>query len=133
MSDETCKTRWRPYKNSRVSDIRKLLKSYYDGEEEHEELGNVFDYGLEFTYIRGNRDHYGYWCFLISWGGPSEEFRFYADREYRVYKIEFAFMDWFDCHSRKLYGNDHKVLEEFWELLVDIESARIAYEKEMDY
>lgn len=68
-----------------------------------ETLQNRFnEYGLSFEYVpRGtfNNQELGFVCFLISWGGPSEEIRFFCDEQRMPYKVEFWFLDWGDGAS----------------------------------
>jgi hypothetical protein len=61
------------------------------------ELGNFHDYGLEFSFKESTEDSEGYYCFLMSWGGGSDEIRFYEGG-----LVEYVYMDWsigtgFDC------------------------------------
>ena len=64
----------------------------------------VCDYGLGFDYVEPDtwKDQTeGYFRYQLSWGGPSEEFRFYVSpvaegQQFIPYKIEFWFMNWFD-------------------------------------
>ena len=65
------------------------------------EIGTIFDYGLSFDYCGAEDDESastpGYFRYQISWGGPSDEFRFYAEKitpyKYAVWKIEYWFLD----------------------------------------
>ena len=63
-----------------------------------EERGReMFDeYGLAFDWVPGKDGKPGYFRYQISWGGPSEEIRFYVDPTFRLYKAEFWYMDWWD-------------------------------------
>ena len=69
-----------------------------------DELGSFYDYGLAFDYVAADDDGEkafnavqdgtslefdGYYRYQISWGGPSEEVRFYQDR------TEYVYLDWF--------------------------------------
>ena len=38
----------------------------------------------------------GYIRWQLSWGGPSDEFRFFIDEHGGITNIEYHFMDWFD-------------------------------------
>jgi len=52
---------------------------------------NFCEYGLSFDFMEADKNnHNGYYCYQISWGGPSEEIRFYKDG-----LIEFVYLDWF--------------------------------------
>ena len=63
------------------------------GREAFNEYGLAFDYVAPYTF---DDQPAGYWRYQISYGGPSEELRFYADADYEVRKIEFWYLDWFD-------------------------------------
>lgn len=67
------------------STIRKRLRQF-------EDLPIYYEYGLSFDYVElGTFDDMkeDYFRYQFSWGGPSDELRFYEDR------IEYVFMDWF--------------------------------------
>ena len=53
-----------------------------------------WDFVEPFTF--GDDQKAGYWRLQISYGGPSSEFRIYADSEKEIRKIEYWYMDWFD-------------------------------------
>jgi len=64
------------------------------------ELYEAFtEYGLAFDYVAPGtfRDQdQGYFRYQLSWGGPSEEFRFYVNPDLSMYHCEFWFLDWSD-------------------------------------
>ena len=55
---------------------------------------------LAFDFVKPNTFNdqpEGYWRMQISWGGPSDEIRWYSDGEpYSYSKIMYSYMDWFD-------------------------------------
>lgn len=53
-----------------------------------------FDFVAPFTF--GKDQKAGYWRLQISWGGPSSEFRIYADENLDICAVEYWYMDWFD-------------------------------------
>ena len=70
----------------------------------NDELGSFYDYGLSFDYVAADDDGEeafnavkdgtspefdGYYRYQISWGGPSEEVRFYKN------STEYVYLDWF--------------------------------------
>lgn len=129
MSDTpSCKSRWAAEKNSEIRAIRKLWNLYCAGNEDGDEDGCRFgEHGLAFDYVAPGtfKNTRGYWRWQISWGGPSDEFRFYADTcgdhddvylHFKLTRIEYAFLDWFDGYSRKLTGKDEALLREIWDL-----------------
>ena len=71
------------------------------------------EYGLCFDYVKPDTwtdQTEGYFRYLLSWGGPSEEFRFYvlpvADgQQCTPYKIEFWWMDWGESGRYSLMNN----------------------------
>jgi hypothetical protein len=118
MSDQkSCKQLWRKHKNSRISDLKRLYRYYCNGtEEKHGEFLNEYplccDYVEPHTF---NDQKEGYLRYQISWGGPSEEFRFYGTEEgNKPHKITFVFMDWFDGYERRLTGKHFDFMLEFW-------------------
>ena len=57
------------------------------------------EYGLCFDYVEPNTfedQKRGYLRWQLSWGGPSDEFRFFIDEQGGITDIEYHFMDWFD-------------------------------------
>ena len=74
------------------------LEQWFDeNEDEIRELGQEqFDeYALEFSYYDEGDDEPGFWRYIISTGGPQEEFRFYVDQNCKLIKAEFWYLDWF--------------------------------------
>lgn len=75
-----------PHNSLSFGEIRDLINQRND-------LGNFFDYGLCFDYVElgtFNDQEEDYFRFQISWGGPSEEIRFYENGT-----IEYVYLDWF--------------------------------------
>lgn len=90
-------------------DLESFIADHLDdiNESMYEEFCN---YGLSVDMVEANTfddQPDSYLRYQISWGGPSEEFRFYHNGD-RVYRAEFWFLDWFDgAHVNCL--NDHRV------------------------
>jgi len=125
-------------KNERIKDLRTLWNLYLeDPDAQDEELGNIFEYGLCFDYVPAGtfRDQKrGYFCYQLSWGGPSDEFRFYCGPDLKVDKITYAYLDWFDGMEITLRGKDFELLKEIFEMFfVDSGTAKAALEKAMEY
>lgn len=63
-----------------------------------QEMGSFYDYGLSIDYVAPGtfeRQREGYFRYQLSWGGPSEEIRFYFSPGAReAYKIEFVYLNW---------------------------------------
>lgn len=120
MEKQTCKQRWAKEKNSTIRTLRTLWRlNQKDPEASHPDLGRFDEYGLAFDYVAPgtfNGQKEGYWCYQIAYGGPSEEFRFYASApQFEPYRLTYVFMDWYDGHERPLVGNDLALLTEIWQ------------------
>jgi hypothetical protein len=132
----SCKARWRAEKNDRISDLKKLFTAHQRGEQDRhlDTLGVFSEYGLGFDYVAPGTfvdAPQGYWRYQLSWGGPSEEFRFYAGGcgEHQAYRISYAFLDWFDGHERALVGNDLALLQDIWGYFRDTGATVAEYRK----
>ena len=71
-------------------DIEETLRCRFD------EFALSFEYVPRRTF---NNQKRAYVSYLISWGGPSEEIRFFCDEQRTPYKVEFWFLDWGDGAS----------------------------------
>lgn len=131
---ETCEERVDAHLESRYDDLQQLWDAYCAGEEDVDDIGNIYEYGLSFDYVEpetfGDQPE-GYWRYLISWGGPSEEIRFFANGpNYTLYKAEFWFLDWFDGAKRHIF--DRELTQELWQFFVDIGSVEAEYQKAIE-
>ncbi len=101
----TCEERIDAALAGRLDDLGRLWSA---GGDEVEDLGNLADYGLSFEYVQGSTDYNpedGYFRYQLSWGGPADEFRYYAHqarRGWEVARVEYWFLDWADGASRTL-------------------------------
>ena len=135
----TCEERIKDELADRLEDLRKLWKLYQAGDEEGDpELGTFNEYGLAFDYVAPGtfkEQDEGYFRYQLSYGGPSDEFRFYTSwPEHRCYRIEYVFLDWYDGATRRLYGEAKEFIQEIFDFFVEIESARVEFDKAMaDY
>ncbi len=131
----TCKERVRPHLESRLSDIRKLWEAYKSGDENGvEDLGMFHEYGLCFDYVapgtfKGQKR--GYFRYQLSWGGPSDEFRFYCDENFELVRIEYWFLDWFDGAKIPLSGHDNELLAEIFHDFKDTGTVKHQYDQVM--
>ena len=145
MKDPTCKQRWLSEKNSEIATLRKLWRLYQSGDENGDpDLGRFEEYGLSFDYVAPgtfNGQKRGYWRYQISWGGPSDEFRFYADAiggegfwkmRFRLSSIEYWLLDWYDGYGRKLVGKDEQLLTEIWDHFHECGSVEYEWKKASD-
>ena len=108
----------------RMRDIRKLWELYQkDHEADDPDLGTWNEYGLGFDYVPPYTFHQprGYFRYQISWGGPSEEFRFWVDETMRPYRIEFWFLDWFVGQTVPVKGKNRSLWLEIWEDFLEME------------
>ena len=119
MAQPTCQQRIRAQYRSTMSDLRKLWKLYCkDSDASDEDLGSLYDYGLSFDYVAPetfNDQDEGYFRYQLSWGGPSDEFRIYADSTghgWSIYRMEYWFLDWFDGAHIEVSGKDREFLME---------------------
>jgi len=105
---------WKSRKNA--------FQSWYDqamegGEMDNEEYGSFYDYGLSVDYVEpGTFDgqNEGYGRYQLSWGGPSDELRFFFSPRGNVpYRIEYWYMDWFDGASIEI--TDDPIAQWLWE------------------
>ena len=80
------------------------------------------EYGLDFSYVEPDtfdNQPKGYHRFQISWGGPSDELRFYTigkfdvdNEELILDHVEYWFLDWFDGASIDV--SDEEVIKNLW-------------------
>jgi hypothetical protein len=135
-----CSERWQARKDGRIAALTMLWKAYLAGDDSdeakacHDEgYGEFHDYGLSFDYVApgtfGDQQE-GYWRYQLSWGGPSDEFRFYSSGpEWTPYRIEYWLLDWFDGHGEALKGDDLALMLEIWEFYRENDIARNEYDK----
>jgi len=132
----TCKQRINSHLKGRIEDLTDLWKDYQNGIEDNPEIGNIYEYGLSFDYVEAENRKRGYFRYQLSWGGPSDEFRFYAegkDYKWNVDRIEYVFMDWFDGSKRTLSGDKFKLLEKiFLNLFVEVGSCQAVFDKAIE-
>jgi len=141
MTRETsCAVRWKANKNDRVSDLGKLLAAWHDGDEDRHiaDLGILREYGLGFDYVAPDTftdQKEGYWRYQISWGGPSDEFRFYAGGcgQLTPHRISYVFLDWFDGHECALADADLEILLQLWAFFRDAGTTKAEYRKMMQH
>ena len=98
MSELKCEGRIDDALQSRLDDLRRLLNG-----EQDDKLGAFEHYALSFDYVApGTFDDQleGYFRYLISWGGPSDEFRFFVNPDLSCHRAEYWFLDWFDGAHR---------------------------------
>jgi hypothetical protein len=117
MKQESCKDRIESHLQNRLDDIRQLWNAYLNDIEDLD-IGNIYEYGLAFDYVAPgtfNGQRRGYFRWQLSWGGPSDEFRFYCDESFGLDRVEYWFLDWFDGAHKVLAGKDEQLLSEIFE------------------
>lgn len=134
IKEKTCEERVAAALRSRCDDLQKLWTAYAEGDEDRhgDDLGNIFEYGLAFDYVAPGTftdQEHGYFRYQISWGGPSEEIRFYADTDLIPYKIQFWFLDWGDGAFRYPTGEDEILFKNLFDWFRDTGTAQAEYDK----
>lgn len=129
--EKTCKDLVRPHFEGRIADIAAMLKNEHEGKDEGDDAhGPLSEYGLCFDYVLANtfnNQPEGYWRYQISYGGPSDEFRFYGDPEGRVHRVEYWHMDWYDGASVTV--TDHPTVKELVEWFEGFAGFRAALDE----
>jgi hypothetical protein len=114
----SCEQRVDQYLHSRTEDLQKLWTAYCEGEDAGE--GNICEYGLCFDYVAPGTfedQKEGYFRYQLSWGGPSDEFRFFINPDLSCHRIEYWFLDWFDGARRVLSDDSELLLLQLWDWL----------------
>lgn len=125
----TCKERIAKEFRSTMTDIRRMWDNEHKDESERDPNVTPFnEYGLSFDYVapgtfQGQRR--GYFRYQLSWGGPSDEFRYFVDERLKPTRVEYWFMDWFDGAKRILRGDDLALMEEIFEDFTDLGMVRV--------
>jgi len=106
---QTCKDIVQDRCDSRMADLETLYKlALEDSEAYDDNLGNLAEYGLDFSYVAPETfsdQLEGHYRYQLSYGGPSQEIRFYVSQgedgelHHTPYKIEFWHLDWYDGAS----------------------------------
>ncbi len=130
---KTCKERVQGELEDRMDDLRPLWRAYQRGSEKPVgDLGTFNEYGLSFDYVAPgtfNDQKRGYFRYQLSWGGPSDEFRFYCDENFKPVEIEYWFLDWGDGACVTLSGKDYDLLEEIFDDFKECGSVQNEFDK----
>ncbi len=129
-NQKTCQERVQEHFESRIDDLEILFKNYQEGKEEaDEDLGKFYDYGLCFDYVPADDKGSGFFRYQLSTGGPGDEFRFFVDLDYEVYKIEYWVLDWYDGAHVLLTGKSFDFMREIYDFFNEIGSCKVEFEK----
>ena len=112
-----CEDRIDSHLKGRMADLRKLWNAETKGKP-HPELGSFGEYGLSFDYVAAHTfedQKEGYFRYQLSWGGPSDEFRYFTDAQMNISRVEYWFLDWFDGAHRVLAGKNYELVAEIFE------------------
>ena len=117
--EEEIRNKQQAYRSYRscMSTIRKLFRLWQKNPAAYDTDGyRLEDYGLEFSF-QAAEGQPPYWRWLLSWGGPSEEVRFYArpDEPDNLYAVEYWFYHWgFSKRYRISAPTYYSLLAELW-------------------
>ena len=112
--DRPCKERIAKELKSTIQSLSEVWNKY----NKDPDSPDFYEYGLSFDYVEPNTfqgQRRGYFRYQLSWGGPSDEFRYYVDERLQPTKITYNFMDWWDGAERELSGKNERLLTEIWE------------------
>ena len=135
MVQQTCKQRVRVQYSSRIRNLRRMFNAMQSGNDSKREaaLEEFSEYGLCFDFVEPeteyNPDKEGYFRYQLSYGGPSDEFRFFTGPNFKPYRIEYWFLDWFDGASITLTGHGLEILERVFEDFRDCGTAEYVYQE----
>jgi len=90
---------------------------------------------LSFDYVpRGtfNGQKESYFRYQLSWGGPSDEFRFFTGPDFYPHRIEYWFLDWFDGANKVLRGKNEAFMLEIFDWFKECGSVQAEFEKAME-
>ena len=118
MNESKCKVSVGREMRKRIHDLHQLWTAYQQGYEEAGDTDTLADYGLSFDYVAPNTfddQREGYFRYQLSWGGPSDEFRFFVNLDHSCHRIEYWYLDWFDGASLMPGDGEQSFLLEIWE------------------
>ena len=99
MTEATCEQRI----DEKLENLAELMTEYMQFGDLYENGSDLYppfhEYGLSFDFVASDTfddQTEPYWRYQLSWGGPSDEIRFFAGR------TEYWFLDWFDGAYRDI-------------------------------
>ena len=101
---------------SRLAEMRTYNDFDGDPDDGPEELGPVYDWGLEWTKaITDHRNETVTYVHVLSTGGPHEEFRVTFAPSGAIEAVMFVSLPWFDRVEIELHGDDLDTATAFYE------------------
>src|SRR5262245_6563129 len=91
--NSSCEDRIEVYMLDRLADLRRLVDGLQDGTPDPES-GGLHEYGLCFDYVAPDTfvdQREAYFRYQLSRGGPSDEFRYFANPDLSCHRIEYWF------------------------------------------
>jgi hypothetical protein len=125
----SCEDRIEDSLNRTLETLKELWEGYCSGEEGKDE--EFFNYGLCFDYVAPDTfsdQEEGYFRYQLSYGGPSTEFRFYVNPDFRCHRVEYVYLDWFDGATRRLYDENKAFMLDIWEFFREISAEHVYLE-----
>lgn len=126
MQSDSCQSRLGNHLQGRLGDLRRLWAAYCSGDGDAGELGTLCEYGLCFDYVPPGTftdQREGYFRYQLSWGGPSDEFRFFVSLNLSCHRVEYWFLDWFDGAHVVLTGAAEECLLTLWQWFLETGAA----------
>jgi hypothetical protein len=113
VSKETCQDRIQEALQSRIESLREYWEAMNsDDDEKREQACDDFNtFGLAFDACPEK----GAFIWLLSCGGPQDQFEFNVNFGRNLTSITYRFMDWFDGAAVTLSGKDEEFLRDIWE------------------
>ena len=118
--------KWRSTRLDLMLIFKKEFNAYYKEAEEHlkenenfdveRDIGFIDEYALSIDYIEPDvNDTPPHWQYLISYGGPGSEIRFFVNNKSSTepYKVEFWFLEWSTTAKYDVTGE--VIIKDVWE------------------
>ena len=102
--------------NEDYEEAKTFLKGQTEDFSVEKDIGFIDEYPLSIDYIEPNvSDTPPHWRYLIAYGGPGFEIRFFVDDKSstKPYKIEFWYLEWSNSGKQDVTGE--AVIEQLWE------------------
>ena len=117
--------------NADYKEVEEYLKENVNFDVE-KDIGFIDEYPLSIDYIEANvYDTPPYWEYLISYGGPRTEIRFFVNNKNSAepYKVEFWFLEWSNNGKQDVTGE--AIIEHLWEQVLLPLTEQIETQNEM--